>query len=116
LDPKLVTLPAHNSKPPHTCIVSGRRDGEVVDFCKDFKGIDPHVYIRRERVELAAEALCGMVRQDEVDELRAELAEANAEAGRLRAIVSGKEALSAAEDRLREALEASRLASTKEDS
>lgn len=103
MDPKLVTLPTHSSKPPHTCIVTGRRDGQVIDFCKDFDGIDPHVYIRRETVEVAGE-LCGMVRQPEVDALRAELAEANAEAGRLRAIVSGGEALSAAEDRLREAL------------
>lgn len=113
MDPKLVTLPAHSSKPPHTCVVTGRRDGQVIDFCKDFNGIDPHIYIRRERVELAAETLCGMVREAEVAELRAELAEANAEAGRLRAIVSGGEALSAAEDRLREALGP---APTKEDS
>jgi hypothetical protein len=103
LDPKLVTLPAHNSKPPHTCVVTGRRDGEVVDFGKDFEGTDPHIYVRRETVEVAAEK-CGMVRQAEVDELKAELEEANSEAGRLRAIVAGKEALSEAEDRLREAL------------
>jgi hypothetical protein len=103
LDPKLVTLPAHNSKPPHTCVVTGRRDGEVVDFGKDFEGTDPHIYVRRETVEVAAEK-CGMVRQAEVDELKAELEEANAEAGRLRAIVAGKEGLSVAEDRLREAL------------
>lgn len=103
MDPKLVTLPAHNSKPPHTCIVTGRRDGEVVDFGKDFEGSDPHVYVRRETVEVAAEK-CGMVRQAEVDELRAELAEANAEAGRLRSIVAGKEALSDAEAKLRAAL------------
>lgn len=103
MDPKIVTLPAHNSKPPHTCVVSGRRDGEVVDFGKDFVGRDPHIYIRRERIEVAGE-LCGMVRKAEVDELRRELEEANAEAGRLRAIVSGKEDLSAAEVRLLEAL------------
>lgn len=103
MDPKIVTLPAHNSKPPHTCLVTGRRDGEVVDFGKDFVGVDPHVYIRRETVEVAAEK-CGMVRQAEVDELRAELEEANAEAGRLRAIVAGKEALSDAEAKLRAAL------------
>lgn len=103
MDPQIRTLPAHDSKPPHTCIVTGRRDGEVVDFMRDFVGTDPHVYIRRELVEVAGE-VCGMVRQAEVDELRAELEEANAEAGRLRAIVAGKEDLSAAEDRLRAAL------------
>lgn len=101
--PKVITLPAPGSKPPHTCVVTGRRDGEVVDFGKDFNGIDPHIYVRRETVEAAAEE-CGMVRQAEVDELRAELEEANVEAGRLRAIVAGKEDLSAAEDRLRAAL------------
>lgn len=103
MDPKIITLPQPSSKPPHTCIVTGRRDGEVIDFHKDYNGVDPHVYLRRELVEVAGE-VCGMVRQPEVDELRAELAEANAEAGRLRAIVSGGEELSAAEDRLRQAL------------
>lgn len=101
--PKLITLPQPSSKPPHTCVVSGRRDGEVIDFLKDYNGIDPHIYLRRLLVEEAAE-LCGMVKQAAVDELKAELAEANAEAGRLRAIVAGKEDLSAAEDRLRAAL------------
>lgn len=103
MKPTVVTLPLPASKPPHTCIVTGRRDGEVVDFMHDYTGTDPHVYIRRELVEVAAEE-CGMVRQAEVDELRAELEEANAEAGRLRKIVAGKEDLSAAEDRLRQAL------------
>lgn len=101
--PTLITLPQPSSKPPHTCIVSGRRDGEVVDFGKDYDGFDPHVYLRRQVVEDAAE-LCGMVKQPIVDDLREELEEANAEAGRLRAIVAAKEDLSAAEDRLREAL------------
>lgn len=103
MKPAIVTLPNRGSMPPHTCIVSGRRDGEVIDFRKDFLGRDPHIYIRRERVEEAAE-LCGMVRADVVEDLRAELAEANAEAGRLRAIVSAGQELSAAEDKLREAL------------
>lgn len=103
MDPKIVTLPQPSSKPPHTCVVTGRRDGEVVDFHKDFVGADPHIYLRRELVEVAGE-VCGMVRQAEVDELEAELEEANAEAGRLRAVVAAKEGLSEAEDRLREAL------------
>lgn len=103
MDPKLVTLPAHNSKPPHTCVVTGRRDGEVVDFQKDFDGIDPHIYIRRERVEVAGE-VCGMVRQAEVDALRDELVAAREGIDRLTAIVAGGEELSAAEDRLRQAL------------
>lgn len=103
--PKLTELPAHNSKPPHHCVVTSRRDGDVVDFGAQFTGIDPWIYIWRDKVEEAAE-VCGMVRQSVVDDLRAELAEANAEAGRLRAIVAGKEGLSEAEDKLREALDA----------
>ncbi len=103
MDPKLVNLPAHNSKPPHTCVVTGRRDGEVVDFGKDFDGVDPHIYIRRETIEVAAEK-CGMVRMATVAQLQTELEEANTEAGRLRSIVAGKEALSDAEERLRAAL------------
>lgn len=103
MDPRIVTLPAHDSKPPHTCVVTARRDGEVVDFMHDFVGTDPHIYIRRELVEVAGE-VCGMVRQRDVDEIRAELEEANEEAGRLRKIVAGKEALSDAEAKLRAAL------------
>lgn len=101
--PTIKQLPFPSSKPPHTCIVTGRRDGDILDFGTAFTGIDPWVYIWRDKVEEAAE-LCGMVRESEVDKLREELAEANAEAGRLRAIVAGKEGLSAAEDKLREAL------------
>lgn len=101
--PKIIKLPAPSSRAPHTCIVTRRRDGEVVDFGVEAEGIEPHVYLRRELVETAAET-CGMVRQKEIDELKAELAEANAEAGRLRAIVAGKESLSDAEDKLREIL------------
>lgn len=104
MKPKIITLPAPSSRPPHTCVVTGRRDGEVVDFGVAAAGTEPHIYIRRERIESAAEK-CGMVRQSVVDELRDELEEANAEAGRLRAIVAGKEGLSAAEDKLREALD-----------
>lgn len=104
MDPKIVTLPDHRSRPPHTCIVTGRRDGPVVDFGKEYDGIpDPHIYIRREKIEEAGE-VCGMVRQSVVDELREELEEANEEAGRLRAIVAAGEGLSAAEAKLREAL------------
>lgn len=104
MKPKIVTLPDHRSRPPHTCIVTGRRDGDVVDFGKEYDGIpDPHIYLRRELVETAAE-VCGMVRVSAVAELSAELEEANAEAARLRKIVAVGEALSAAEERLREAL------------
>lgn len=104
MEPKIATLPFPASRPPHTCIVTGRRDGEVVDFGKEWDGIpDPHIYIRRELVEVAA-VKCGMVRQSRVKELEAELEEANAEAGRLRAIVAGKQGLSEAEAKLREAL------------
>lgn len=100
---KIISLPAPSSRAPHTCIVTHRRDGEVIDFGVEAQGHEPHVYLRRELVESAAE-LCGMVRQDVVDDLKAELEEANAEAGRLRAIVAGKESLSDAEDKLRVAL------------
>lgn len=104
MDPKIVTLPDHRSRPPHTCIVTGRRDGDVVDFGKEWDGIpDPHIYVRLELVEKAAEA-AGMVRGREVERLEEELREANAEAARLRRIVAGKEGLSEAEAKLREAL------------
>lgn len=104
MDPKIVTLPDHRSRPPHTCLVTGRRDGPVVDFGKEWDGIpDPHIYVRLELVEKAAET-AGMVRKARVDELEGELEEANAEAARLRRIVAAKQGLSDAEETLREAL------------
>lgn len=101
---KLVELPAHDSKPPHTCIVTARRDGELVDFGADFKGTNPHVYIRRQIVERAGTEVLGMVPQKTVNALQTELAEAQDERDRLAAIVAGGQDLSAAEERLREAL------------
>lgn len=105
---KIVELPNHASSPPHCCIVSGRRDRPVVDFGdpnpKACGPGDPRVYVSVSQVEFVAKELLGMKPQKQMDELRAELEEANAEAGRLRAIVAAKEGLSAAEDRLRAAL------------
>lgn len=104
MDPKIRTLPFPAARPPQSCIVTGRRDGPVVDFGKEWDGIpDPHIYIRLELVEKAAEA-AGMVRKREVDRLEEELREANAEAARLRKIVAAKQGLSDAEETLREAL------------
>jgi hypothetical protein len=108
LKSKIVKLPDHRSSPPHCCIVTGRRDGPVVDWgelTEKARGPqDPHVYIRVSQVEHVAAELLGMVSQKRYDEALAELEEANTEAGRLRAIVAGKEGLSEAEGKLREAL------------
>lgn len=109
---KLLELPSHTSSPPHCCCVTGRTDRPVIDFgdlhVKAQGPGDPRVYIRDTKVEWAAKELLGMVSQKRHDELKAELEEANAEAGRLRAIVAAKEDLSAAEDRLRESLDQSK--------
>jgi len=80
----------------------------VIDFGDPTKKAcgphDPRIYLRSFVVEEAARDLLGMVPQADVDELRKELESANAEAGRLRAIVSAGQDLVAAEERLRESL------------
>lgn len=60
---------------PHRCLVTGSEDGELIDFERDFIGIDPRVYLRREVVEEAARECCNMVSADEVQEVRRQLAE-----------------------------------------
>lgn len=105
---KTVRLPEKFSKPPHTCIVTGRRDGAVIDFGDPHPKAcgpgDPRVYVRAKLVEEAAVELLAMRPGSEVLKLEAELAEANAEAGRLRRIVAGSEELMQAEEGLLEAL------------
>jgi hypothetical protein len=60
---------------PYRCLVTGSEDGELIDFERDFIGIDPRVYLRREVVEEAARETCNMVSADEVQEVRRQLAE-----------------------------------------
>lgn len=60
---------------PHACLVTGSENGELIDFERDFIGIDPRVYLRREVVEEAARETCNMVSADEVQEVRRQLAE-----------------------------------------
>ncbi len=105
---KLIELPNPKGRPPHCCIVSGRRDGPLVDFGELTQKAsgpgDPHVYLRTVVVEDAARDLLGMVRQVDVDALRAALSESEAKRERVEAILAGAEELSAAEDKLRAAL------------
>lgn len=61
--------------PPHSCLVTGREDGEFCDFetdviCDEY----PHVYLKRDVVESAAREL-GMVPAAEAEELRAQVEE-----------------------------------------
>jgi len=56
-------------------MVTSSEDGEMIDFERDFIGIDPHLYLRREVVEEAARECCNMVSADEVQEVRRQLAE-----------------------------------------
>jgi hypothetical protein len=108
LKAKIVELPSHKSSPPHCCIVTGRRDGPVIDFgdpaAKACGPADPRVYMRGAVVEEAAKNLLGMRPAVEVKELEQQLGECDAERQRLAAIVAGSEELSAAEDKLRAAL------------
>lgn len=105
---RLVELPNHASSPPHCCVVTGRTDGKVIDFGdltpKARGPHDPRVYVRRFTVETAAAELCGMVKQEEVDEIRKQLEESEAERKRLESIVAGAKTIREAEADLRRSL------------
>jgi hypothetical protein len=55
--------------------VTGSEDGELIDFERDFIGIDPRVYLRREVVEEAARECCSMVPLHEIEEMRRQVGE-----------------------------------------
>lgn len=105
---RLVELPDHKSSPPHCCVVTGRRDGPIIDFGdptqKACGPADPRLYMRGAVVEEAARDLLGMVPEAEVAEIRTQLEESEAERQRLAEIVGGGEELTEAEERLRNAL------------
>lgn len=66
---------------PKSCVVSGRADGDIVDFGAECGGIDPHLYLRRDIVEKGGKA-CGMLSEAEayvLQEERARLIGENAE-------------------------------------
>jgi len=54
---------------PHACLVTGRDDGEIIDFEVDANCNEPpHVYLKREVIEAAAEEL-GMVKRGRYEAL-----------------------------------------------
>jgi len=56
---------------PHACLVTGRDDGELVDFEVDVMCNEPpHAYLKREVIEAAAAEL-GMVKGKDFEELKA---------------------------------------------
>lgn len=71
--PRIVKGPLPFS--PHRCLVTGSEEGELIDFERDYIGIDPRVYLRKEVVEEAARENCGMVSGAEIAEVRRQLAE-----------------------------------------
>lgn len=60
---------------PHRCLVTGSEDGELIDFERDFIGMDPRIVLRKEVVEEAARETCGMVSGAEIAEIRRQIAE-----------------------------------------
>lgn len=75
---------------PHTCVVTGRDDGPVVDFNIEIEGIDPHLYLRLSVVEEAGK-LIGMVPKAEVEKLEAALNAYGEELARLQERVAAYE-------------------------
>lgn len=68
---QLVTAPL--PRMPHACAVTGRDDGELVDFQVEMKAHEPHLYLRTGVIEEAGR-LIGMVPKAELDELQRQLA------------------------------------------
>lgn len=60
--------------PPKKCLVTGRSDGDLVDFGVDLGGPPQRLYLRRQVVEKAG-LLLGMVPEHTHEELRGQLAE-----------------------------------------
>ncbi len=69
--PRIVKGPLPFS--PHFCLVTQSEEGELIDFERDYIGIDPRVYLRREVVEEAARDCLGMVSGAEIQTLRKQL-------------------------------------------
>ena len=79
---KIVQKPLRHS--PKACLVTGRADGDIVDFGIDAKvGPLPHVYIKLSEVEKAAK-LAGMLSASEVASLQEERTRLIAELGEVR--------------------------------
>lgn len=59
---------------PKKCVVSGRADGEIVDFGVDMTTPlpEPHLYMKRGLLEKAAELACGMASAAKVEEMQGE--------------------------------------------
>jgi hypothetical protein len=55
--------------------VTGSEDGELIDFERDFIGMDPRIVLRKEVVEEAARECCQMVPLHEVEEMRRQVGE-----------------------------------------
>lgn len=56
---KTITKPLPS--PPQQCIVTGRADGEIIDFGVDVQFLNPHIYIKKSIVEEAAAKECEML-------------------------------------------------------
>jgi len=70
---------------PRKCLISGRADGEIVDFAAESGGRDPqHLYFKRDIVEKIAKNVCGMQSAEEVEALQAERTKLIAELGEAR--------------------------------
>lgn len=68
---------------PKSCVISGRADGDIVDFGAECGGIDPHLYLRRDIVEKSGKA-CGMLSEAEAGILQSEREDLIAENAMLR--------------------------------
>lgn len=70
--------------PPHKCVVTGREDGEMIDFeAEPMCSEPPHIYVMKTVVEEAAVKLCGMSSKADVDAVLARLEEMRAEVAEL---------------------------------
>lgn len=97
-NPLLVTTPLQFA--PYECIITGRHDGELVDFGVDVIGIDPHVYIKRSIIETVATDVLDMVPASTHSKLQSRARQLEAERDRLQAIVDASESIQEAQEAL----------------
>jgi hypothetical protein len=63
--------------PPKKCLVTGRSDGDLVDFGVDLGGPPQRLYLRRQVVEKAG-LLLGMIPEHTHEELKGQIADLEA--------------------------------------
>lgn len=86
---------------PHHCVVTGREDGEIIDFeATPACDVPPAIYLKREVVEEAAEKLCGMVKRSKFEALEARMVSLSEELDRVNRLYIAEQEVSKVKEEL----------------